>query len=150
VTTVQTREIQDAVALIVCGSRTFKDEATFLRTIQMCLAYKHITVFHGACLTGADEMAARFFNDSPRARLAEPTLVVREYPADFGRLGRRAGPLRNQQMVDHASSMRSQNCRVVCLAYWDGNSRGTLDCLTRAVKAGIETGVIPPDPRSTR
>jgi len=115
------------------------------RTLQMVLAYKHVTVFHGACPTGADSIADHFFKT---ARFPG-SITVRAFPADWDTHGKKAGPLRNQVMVEEAVAMRSPMCRVVCMAYWNGVSTGTLDCLKRAVKLGIESAVIPPDRTKT-
>lgn len=43
-------------------------------------------------------------------------LDLKMFPADWDKLGRRAGPLRNIQMGDYADQL---------LALWDGESRGT-------------------------
>jgi hypothetical protein len=52
---------------------------------------------------------------------------VIEFPADWDTHGKAAGFMRNQLIVD--------NCDKVT-AFWDGKSKGTLDTITRAVKAG--------------
>ncbi len=44
-------------------------------------------------------------------------LAVTAYPADWQRYGRRAGAVRNQQMVESADEVA---------AFWDGASSGTL------------------------
>jgi hypothetical protein len=137
---VAVREIQDSVALIVCGGRDYNDTASIQRTLQMVMAYKRVDVFHGACPTGADAETHRYFQSC-----RHPNLEIHEFPADWGTYGRRAGPLRNQQMVEAAVKLRSPTCRVVFMAYWDGESRGTLDCMSRAAQAGIEGAVIPPN-----
>ncbi len=50
-----------------------------------------------------------------------------EHPADWKRLGKRAGFARNQTIVD--------DCDEV-LAWWDGKSRGTAHTIGMARKAG--------------
>ena len=50
------------------------------------------------------------------------------FPADWRRWRRSAGPRRNAEIVEHAD-------RVV--AFWDGASRGTLDTVRRARRAGL-------------
>ena len=50
------------------------------------------------------------------------------FHADWKRLGRRAGPIRYEQIVAHAD-------RVV--AFWDGQSCGTLNALVLASRAGL-------------
>ena len=48
-------------------------------------------------------------------------------------LGRKAGPLRNQKMVDLGAD--------ICIAFPQGESRGTRNCMKLADKAGIEVVV---------
>lgn len=55
-------------------------------------------------------------------------LQVQTYPADWKRLGRKAGPLRNQQMLDEFKP-------ELVLAFPGG--RGTEDMMARAVRAGV-------------
>lgn len=54
-------------------------------------------------------------------------LEVRVYPADWENLGKGAGFVRNQQIVDDADKV---------VAFWDEKSRGTMDTVARAKKAG--------------
>lgn len=46
---------------------------------------------------------------------------------DWDRYGKRAGPLRNQQIVDECD---------ILTAFWDGRSPGTADSIRRATYAG--------------
>lgn len=55
---------------------------------------------------------------------------------DWKRLGGRAGPIRNEQIVIHAG-------RIV--AFWDGSSRGTLNTLVAARDAAVPVDVFGPD-----
>ena len=57
------------------------------------------------------------------------------HEADWGTYGRRAGPLRNEQIVADAD-------RVV--AFWNGKSRGTLNTIAIAVEAGRPVQIIGP------
>lgn len=54
-------------------------------------------------------------------------------PAQWERYGRRAGFLRNQEMID-------QGARAL-VAYWDGKSNGTRDMIDKARKAQLEVFV---------
>lgn len=56
----------------------------------------------------------------------------KEFPADWDKHGRAAGPIRNQQMLDEGKP-----CLVV--AFPTEKSRGTWDMIRRAKKAGVET-----------
>lgn len=83
----------------------------------------HIVVVHGACPTGADLIADRWARSHG--------VLVEAHPAMWGKHGRDAGPIRNGLMVDLGAA--------VCLGFPAGASRGTRDCMRRAVAAGIPT-----------
>jgi len=57
------------------------------------------------------------------------------FPAKWAELGRAAGLIRNQDIVDQAD-------RVV--AFWDLKSRGTKDTINKALAAGLVVTIIPP------
>jgi hypothetical protein len=77
-------------------------------------------IVHGAA-RGADQMAARIASRCGFA--TEP------HPADWDRHGKAAGAIRNLEMLDSGID------RV--LAFWDGNSRGTLHTITEAHRRGV-------------
>lgn len=55
-------------------------------------------------------------------------IAVKRFPADWNKHGKAAGPIRNAQMADYADT---------CVAFWDGESRGTKDMfdqMTRRAK----------------
>ena len=78
------------------------------------------TVVVSGAAPGVDSLA-----ESAAARHGLETLI---FHADWKKLGRSAGPLRNEQIVDNAD-------RVV--AFWNGKSRGTLNSLVMAYLANL-------------
>jgi hypothetical protein len=60
-------------------------------------------------------------------------IPIRRFPADWRGLGRKAGPLRNEEMAKYADAL---------LAIYDGESRGTADMIRRAKQHGLETVVL--------
>ena len=58
---------------------------------------------------------------------------LKEFPADWEKKGRTAGPIRNSEMVDYVKGMEHR----AAVFFWDGKSRGTGDCLRKAEKAEI-------------
>ena len=66
---------------------------------------------------GIDTLAERFAATPKHGQGAE--MVV--FPADWGRYGRAAGPLRNKQIHEAADA---------CVAFPDENSRGTLNTIS--------------------
>lgn len=53
-------------------------------------------------------------------------LKTKVFPADWESNGKRAGFLRNAQIVDYSD---------ILVAFWDGKSRGTKDSIDKALKA---------------
>jgi hypothetical protein len=91
---------------------------------EVGMTFGYHTIVHGSCPTGADFIAREwailnFLPDEP-------------HPADWS-IGKKAGPLRNQEMVDLGAD--------VVLAFPVGASRGTRDCIRRAETAGLEVRV---------
>ena len=83
-----------------------------------------ITLFHGGA-KGADRIAAEFAEDLG--------WEVIEVKADWDVHGKKAGVLRNVQMLD-------QNPSYV-VAFWDGQSKGTKHAFGEAIKRGIATDI---------
>ena len=116
--------------LLVCGGRDYHDRAHVFRVLDKAMWRIEISaVRHGACshstrngveLTGAD----RWADEWARAR----GLPVDPMPADWARHGPRAGPLRNQAMLDKGD--------VVCLIAFPGGA-GTADMVRRATQRDL-------------
>lgn len=87
-----------------------------------------IELVHGDCpYGGADLIADAFW----RAQ----GFPVQKMPADFAGLGRKAGPLRNQQMIELGGYLAA-------FAFPLPGSKGTVDCIDRIRKAGIPLTII--------
>ena len=120
---------------IVCGPRDmgFEHQKLVLDTIRNSGA-SHV-IQGGA--RGADFMA----------KLATLTLklVHEEFPADWETHGKRAGPIRNQKMLDQNPDL------VIAFVPKTGISRGTGDMVKRANKKGTKVliVVIPDPPKSS-
>lgn len=101
---------------IFCGSMEWRDPGSVLEVMQALAGWGLYTVVEGE-QRGAD-LAAR--------RAAEELgLQVLPYPADWGRLGLRAGPFRNDEMLSALMAARSYGQPVVCVAFHEDPSLGT-------------------------
>ena len=58
----------------------------------------------------------------------ENNIPVDRHPALWEKLGRMAGPVRNQIMVENSDAL---------IAVWDGKTRGTADVIKRAKASGL-------------
>lgn len=111
--------------ILVTGSRGWDDEATILHALAMArpLGAQAPTLVSGACPTGADAIAER---------LAEGLgWKIERHPADWQKHGRRAGFVRNAEMVALGADL--------CLAFIRNDSKGASMTARLAEKAGIPT-----------
>lgn len=124
--------------VLVTGSRDWTDRETVYRAIVQ-LQEQHAergydgqgnfvdwlvdgwVIVHGACPTGADAIADDFATTS--------WMAVERHPADWKKYGRRAGFLRNAEMVELGAD--------ICLAFQRNKSKGTQHTIDLARKAGI-------------
>lgn len=108
-------------------------------TVCQWLGYYHLcteadevlTVVHGACPTGADQMASRWVD----MKRGAPFVVIGEAHPAIWRPNRiynpQAGLLRNRKMVELGAD--------ICLAFIKNGSRGATHCAGLAEEAGIPT-----------
>lgn len=124
--------------IIVTGDREWDDIS---RVVEELKKFQPGTILiHGAC-RGADIICAA---------VAEATgFVVRDYPADWTKHRKAAGPIRNQWMLNEEHKVEEPI--DLCLAFHNNikDSRGTVDMLDRVAKAGIPWKLVTSHPRSS-
>jgi hypothetical protein len=124
--------------LLVTGSRDWEGvyaESRVHIVLNMILALcdvlgQKLIIVHGNCPTGADQIV-----DAWALRREDAGVTVKRHPADWRRLGKAAGPIRNQEMVDAGAEL--------CIGFLRANSTGTRHALALARNAGIATFVVP-------
>lgn len=105
--------------VLVCGGRGFADRAAVFRALDGLHAKHGIRrIIHGAA-TGADALASEWARERGVPQIG--------YPAAWEQ-GRKAGPLRNQHMLDSQEPD--------CVIAFPGGS-GTADMVRRAEAAGV-------------
>lgn len=109
--------------VLVCGSRHFEDY-NLLRTVLDGIDITEI--IHGGA-RGADTCANRYAKNH--------NIPVHRYDALWDLYGKRAGPIRNTQML-------REGVPDYCVAFLAPDSRGTKNMIEQATKAGIEVKVI--------
>lgn len=109
--------------VVVTGSRDLDDEEIVALALN---ALEPTRVLVGCCPTGAD-LHARLWC---YAHSFKPEV----YEAAWTEFGKKAGPARNQRMIDAAKAVRGP---LVVLAFPRGGP-GTADCMRRARAAGLK------------
>lgn len=119
--------------VLVTGARNWTDREAVWNALSDCaLSGDGLSlVLVGDCPTGADRFAREWCEAT--------TTPVRVYKADWQAHGRRAGPLRNHEMVLGLCRERALGnyCRGIAfpLPYPDG--RGTRDCMHKLRHSGF-------------
>lgn len=121
--------------LLVCGSRTWRDEDLIADVLSDYAAERDVEVIHGAQVSVGPD-GERFGADYLADRVAKLYgFQVRAFPANWKR-GRKAGPERNRRMLDEAPDK--------VIAFWDGRSRGTGGTIAEARRRAIPVEIVPP------
>jgi len=120
-----------AARVLVTGSRNWTDRTAVYGALDAVLhEYVSIVVVHGACPAGADAMAVDWIAEAGDADVTEE-----RHPANWGRHGRAAGPIRNNEMVKLGADL--------CLAFIRRDSRGASQC-AQGGRDGGDTRCDPP------
>lgn len=103
-----------------------------------------VCLVQGGCPSGADYLARRW---AEFAQEQGYDVQLETYEADWKLLGRKAGPVRNQEMVDDGADICLAFIRRCtspkCTGYHDHGSHGAEGCAKLAEQAGIQTIRIP-------
>ncbi len=111
--------------VLVCGGRNYSNDLVVNRILDQIHACSPISMLIEGGATGADALGAAW-------ACARGVLHV-AVPADWGKHGKAAGPIRNQEMIE----MRPDH--VVAFA----GGRGTADMVRRAKAASVFLTEIP-------
>lgn len=106
--------------LIVAGSRTITDPHHLDDAMAACGWAELVTeVISGCEPRGVDRLGERWAESRG--------IPVKRFPAAWSEHGKKAGPMRNTDMIIYAKA--HQGRLLVC---WDGASKGTGHCLGQA------------------
>ena len=111
--------------IIIAGGRDFSDYELLKEKCDYYLQnHSEIEIVSGTA-KGADSLGEKY--------AAERDYPIKRFPAEWQRLGRGAGHIRNAQMADYAD---------VCIIFWDGKSKGTKNMIKIANKRGLKIKII--------
>ena len=111
--------------VIIAGTRTFTDYELLSVKCDVFFSSKQPTAIICGMARGADLLGKRYAEENG--------FPVLEYPADWKHYGKKAGYLRNSQMLEVADAL---------VAFWDGESRGTKNMIDIARNKGIPVRVV--------
>lgn len=109
--------------ILITGSRDWTDAATIEAALLEFDKSWDVTLMSGACPTGADALCEEFAHHAG--------WKVEVYPADWDAYGKKAGFIRNAEMVNMGAD--------VCIAFIKNGSKGATMTRDLAQKAGIRT-----------
>ena len=121
--------------ILVTGSRDWTDREAIAEALsELTKECLHGCVLIHGDAEGADRLAQTIVRDW-RATFGGGWYIDR-YPALWETYGKKAGPIRNAQMLDEGKP-------GICLAFPLPGSKGTWDMIRKANAAGIEVRIIP-------
>lgn len=108
--------------VIIAGCRDYTNYDEARGFIEYCIETFQVkgtlVLLSGRC-RGADQLGERFAKENG--------WTIEQYPAEWKKYGRAAGPIRNKKMIDE--------CDVV-ICFWNGKSKGTGSLIQYAKEAG--------------
>lgn len=109
--------------VIITGSRDWDDEDKIESVIDMFvdLFGDELVIVHGACPEGADIIA--------KTICERKGITMDPHPAEWGKHGRAAGPIRNAKMVGLGAELVA--------AFPEGIAKGTRGCMKLAADADL-------------
>ena len=117
--------------VLVCGGRNYVDRQALYQALDELHRLRKFELLIAGGARGADTLAEEWARDR--------NISSEIYHADW-QLGRKAGPIRNQRMLDEGGPQ-------LVIAFPGG--RGTEDMTARARAAAIETIRVQPSPFAT-
>lgn len=111
--------------ILVCGGRDFTDYVWLGHVLDALKAHAGVALIISGAARGADTLAVEWANSRG--------IPTRLFPADWEAFGKKAGPIRNQQMLTEG--------KPDLVVAFPGD-RGTADMIERAKRAKVPTNVM--------
>jgi len=111
--------------VIIAGSRNFNDYGIVKKKLNAILKnQKEVTIISGTA-NGADKLGERYANDNH--------LKLEQYPAMWDLFGKKAGYMRNEEMVKFADA---------AIVFWDGKSKGSKHMIDISKKYNLKLRIV--------
>lgn len=115
----------------IIGSRTFNNYSMLKKVMQKrFMLWDLYSIVSGV---SEDDSIFRGADTLGRDYALENNIKYIGFPADWEQYGKRAGFLRNTDIVNNSDCL---------LSFWDGSSRGTKDTMDKALKQGKDCLVV--------
>jgi hypothetical protein len=111
--------------VIVAGGRDFDNYDLLVEKLDALLKNKEEVEIVSGNARGADYLGEKYAK--------EKGYQIKDFPADWEKYKKAAGPIRNKEMSEYADA-------TVC--FWDGESRGTKHMIDTSKKKGLPTRVV--------
>ncbi len=122
---VKTKMNRYIMKLIIAGGRNFTNYKKLCQACDHLLQDQtNIEIVSGAYYKGADKLGEQYAK--------ERGYKITQFPANWNKYGKSAGPKRNQQMANYANAL---------IAFWDGKSKGTKNRIDLAKSSHLK-GII--------
>lgn len=118
----------DIIKVIVAGTRTFNDYELLKAELNIRIvpgAFNRTVEIVSGCANGADTLGEKYAN--------EYGFLIKKFPADWDKYGKKAGYIRNNKMAKYATH---------CVVFWDGKSKGTEMMIKLAKENGLITQAV--------
>lgn len=132
--------------LLVAGTRTFDDYDLLKETLDGLKKKYDIRVVIVGGSIDKDGICRHYGADKLAHQWAEKSKIVglwvNTHWANWKKFkDGRAGPIRNTEMVDDLLGRKEAKLKIAVF-FWDGKSKGTLDCLTKCRRAKVKRKVV--------
>lgn len=121
------------VLIVITGSRDWSNQEAIHNDLAAVEATGRLWAVIEGDARGADRIAGRGWASKARHR----GVGWVSFPADWSKHGKRAGPIRNREMLAYALQAVEQGIKPVVLAYPLERSIGTLDMMRCCTEAGL-------------
>ena len=110
--------------VIIAGSRDFDDYEVLCKYCDFLLQSQTDIEIVSGTARGADQLGEKY--------ATERGYKITKFPADWDKLGKAAGYIRNEEMAKYADAL---------IAFWNGNSKGTEHMINLANKYKLNVRV---------
>lgn len=111
--------------VIVAGSRGFDNYELLQEKLDFYLRNHDDVEIVSGTARGADRLGERY--------AIARGLPLKKFSANWNKYGKKAGYLRNEQMVNYADA---------CVVFWDGKSKGSKHTIDLAKKHGLKVRIV--------